>query len=255
MNQALFGCAGGTGQVEGGPKVPLRQSSAAKSSHPAPKSQTYMCAQNTSYTPIHTNTFYVHIKVLFFTIILSQDTQQSTTQHHWNANKTKEHNNIAQTVHNESSHPNVKSPTYMCAQTPKPSPSLRAILMRDFTDTVMINLFQTQSNFFQASSYHMYKTTADEWYLVFITPPLSQSCISFRFTLLYLTGWDAKDQWVVKFTVLAHRQTAIDPVSHVSHDVLPEQHRVMFTKLVNFLLTTECMYFKLCAVYPMCPEV
>ena len=74
-------------------------------------------------------------------------TQQSTTQHHWNANKTKKHNTIVQTVHNESSHPNVKSPTYMCAQTPKPSPSLRAILMRDFTDTVVINLFQTQSNF------------------------------------------------------------------------------------------------------------
>ena len=50
-------------------------------------------------------------------------------------------------------------------------------------------------------------------------------------------------------------QTAIDPVSHVPHDVLPEQHGVMFTKLVNFLLTAECMHFKLCAVYPMCPEV
>ena len=190
MNQALFGCAGGTGQVEGGPKVPLRQSSAAKSSHPAPKSQTYMCAQNTSYTPtqIHyTYTSKYHSFQSYF-----HRTQQSTTQHHWNANKTKEHNTIAQTVHNESSHPNVKSPTYMCAQTAKPSPSLRAILMRDFADTVMINLFQTQSDFFQTSSYHMYKTTADEWYLVFITPPLSQSCISFRFTLLFSRAWMQK---------------------------------------------------------------
>ena len=147
MNQALFGCAGGTGQVEGGPKVPLRQSSAAKSSHPAPKSQTYMCAQNTSYTPIQRHSTYVHIKSYSFQSYFHR-TQQSTIQHHWNAKKTKEHKTIVQTVHNESSHPNVKSPTYMCAQTAKPSPSLRAILMRDFTDTVMINLFQTQSNFF-----------------------------------------------------------------------------------------------------------
>ena len=80
MNQALFGCAGGTGQVEGGPKVHLRQSSAAKSSHPAPKSQTYMCAQNTSYTPIQIHSVYLHIKVLFVPIILSQDkTKYNTT--------------------------------------------------------------------------------------------------------------------------------------------------------------------------------
>ena len=251
MNQALFGCAGGTGQVEGGPKVHLRQSSAAKSSHPAPKSQTYMCAQNTSYTPIHTNTFYVHIKVLFFTIILSQDTQQSTTQHHWNANKTKEHNNIAQTVHNESSHPNVKSPTYMCAQTPKPSPSLRAILMRDFTDTMMINLFQ--SNFFQTSSYHMCKKlqTSD---ITISSPLLSLSLALLSDSLYCFHGLGCKRPMSCKVYCVS-TQTAIDPVSHVSHNVLPEQHRVMFTKLVNFLLTAECMHFKLCAVYPMCPEV
>ena len=64
MNQALFGCAGGTGQVEGGPKVHLRQSSAAKSSHPAPKSQTYMCAQNTSYTPIQRHYTYTSSLIL-----------------------------------------------------------------------------------------------------------------------------------------------------------------------------------------------
>ena len=157
-----------------------------------------MCPEYILHT--YTNTFYLQIKVLFFPIILSR-TQQSTTQHHWNvsklpnANRTKEHNTIVQTVHNESSHPNLKSPTYMCAQTPKPSPSLRAILMRDFTDTVMINLFQTQSNLFQASSYHMYtlyKRTADKRYLVFITPPLSQSCTSFRFTLLFSRAWMQK---------------------------------------------------------------
>ena len=176
MNQALFGCLGGTGQVEGGPKVHLRQSSAAKSSHPAPKSQTYMCAQNTSYTPIQRHSTYVHIKSYSFQSYFHR-TQQSTTQHHWNANKTKEHNTIVQTVHNESSHPNVKSPTYMCAQTPKPSPSLRAILMRDFTDTVMINLFQTQSNFFQTSSYHMCKKlqTSD----ITISSPLLSLSLAF----------------------------------------------------------------------------
>ena len=79
---------------------------------------------------------------------VQHDTTETQVKLH-NSNKTKEHNTIVQTVHNESSHPNVKSPTYMCAQTPKPSPSLRAILMRDFTDTVMINSFQTQSNFFR----------------------------------------------------------------------------------------------------------
>ena len=86
MNQALFGCLGGTGQVEGGPKVPLRQSSAAKSSHPAPKSQTYMCAQNTSYTPIQRHSTYVHIKSYSFQSYFHR-TQQSTTQHHWNASR------------------------------------------------------------------------------------------------------------------------------------------------------------------------
>ena len=145
MNQALFGCAGGTGQVEGGPKVPLRQSSAAKSSHPAPKSQTYMCAQNTSYTPIQIHSTYTSKSYFLRSYFqghnkVQHNTTETQVELH-NANKTKEHNTIVQTVHNESSHPNVKSPTYMCAQTAKPSPSLRAILMRHFTDTVMINIF------------------------------------------------------------------------------------------------------------------
>ena len=122
MNQALFGCAGGTGQVEGGPKVHLRQSSAAKSSHPAPKSQTYMCAQNTSYTPIQILFTYTSSLTLSnHTLSRHNKVQHITTETQaklHNAYKTKEHNTTVQTVHNESSHPNVKSPTYMCAQTP-----------------------------------------------------------------------------------------------------------------------------------------
>ena len=101
----------------------------------------------------------------------------------YNANNTKEYNAIVQTVHNESSHPNVKSRTYMCAQTPKPSPSLRAILMRDFTDTVMINLFQTQSNFFR----HLVITCIKELHTsdILFSSPLPSLSLAFLSDSLY----------------------------------------------------------------------
>ena len=129
----------------------------------------------TSSLILSNHTFTGHNKVQHNT------TEKQVKLHH--ANKTKEHNTIVQTVHNESSHPNVKSPTYMCAQTPKPSPSLRAILMRDFTDTVMINLFQTQSIFFQTSSYHMCKKlqTSD----ITISSPLLSLSLAFLSDSLY----------------------------------------------------------------------